>query len=219
MAELPGLQLSKVHNHLLKELRSLTSAEILEATGVDIEGSPELLLSLQDPVSKVRREPDGRWRWKSRHYLTGLNDLIQLFSHAQEGIVENSLYDSYRGVKEDIAKLKARGGVYALKSGSRYVLYRRDQHLEMTVSDEVRKRYNSVSIPDAIEVHRYLVANGLKDSDDATGTRVAAPVVRKRPKKQEQKRSKRVKLTNSHLENLGINLNEDYQHGKGSAFS
>jgi hypothetical protein len=218
MAELPGLQLSKVHNYLLQELRPLSSAEILDAIGVDIEASPELLLSLQGEESKVRRDKDGRWRWKSRHYLTGLNDLVQLFSHAQEGIFENVLYDSYRGVREDIAKLKARGGVYALKSGSRVVLYRRDQHLETSVSDEVRGRYNAVPLPDAIEIHRYLVANGLKDSDDVNGTKIAAPMTRKRPRKQEKKRAKKVKLTNVHLENIGIDLNKDYQHGKGSAF-
>lgn len=213
------MQLNKIHNLLREELRPMSSAEVLQATGVDIEASPELLLSLQGEESKVRRDEGGRWRWKSKHYLTGRNDLLQFFSLAQEGVPETVLLDSYKGVKEDIAKLKQSGGIYALKSGSRIVLHRRDKYLETSVSEEVRNRYNSVLLPDAIEVHRYLMKHGLKFSDDKRGARVTATVTRKRPVKQGKQRSKRVKLTNTHLVNSGIDLSKDYQHGKGSAFS
>lgn len=213
------MQLNKIHNLLREELRPMTSAEILESTGVDIESSPELLLSLEGEESKVRRDENGRWRWKSKHYLRGRNDLLQLFSLAQEGIPESVLLDSYKGVKVDIAKLKESGGIYALKSGSRTVLHRRDKHLETAVSSEVRDRYNAVPLPDAIEVHRYLMKHGLKFSDDTRGTRVSASVTRKRPVKTGKQRAKRVKLTNTHLINSGIDLSKDYQHGKSSAFN
>lgn len=219
MAELPGIQLEKVHVYLKKELQPFTSAEILEATGVDIEASPELLVSLQDKSSKVRREEDGRWRWKSRHYLTGLNGLLQLFAQATEGIIETSLYDSYKGVKDDIAKVKSRGAVYALKAGSKTVLHRREPHLEIRVSEAVKSRYSAIPMLDPIETHRYLIEKGLKESTDVHGTSVSAPVSRKRPKKSDKKRSKRVKLTNVHLRDSGIDLTSDYQHGKKSAFS
>jgi hypothetical protein len=221
MAELPGMQLSKVHAYLRQELRPCSSQHIFAATGVDIEASSELLLSLLGAGSKVRREPDARWRWKSRHYLTGLNDLLHFFSMAEEGVVEAVLLDSYRGVKDDLAKLKANGGVYALKSGSKTVLHRRDRHLETEVSEPVRNRYNRVSVPDAIEVDRYLVREGLKDSSGGlAGSGVGALVPRKRPRKKgETARAKRVKLTNTHMTNSGIDLSKDYKHGKGSAFS
>jgi hypothetical protein len=215
------MQLSKVHTFLREELRPLTSAQVLAATGVNIDASPELVLSLLGEGSKARREPDGRWRWKSRHYLTGINDLIQFFSMADEGVVETVLLDSYRGVKEDLSKLKANGGVYALKSGSRTVLHRRDRHLETTVSEAVRSRYNSLGLPDAIEIDRYLVREGLKEGGIGIGgSSVGALVPRKRPRKKgDNARAKRVKLTNTHMTNSGIDLSKDYKHGKGSAFS
>ena len=214
------MQLKTVQDYLKQELRPLSSEEIRTATGVDIEDSPEVFSSLVGESSNARREADGRWRWKSRHYLTGFNELLQFFSLSQEGVPENELLDSYKGVRADIEKLKASNFVYALKSGSRMILYRRDQRLELPVSDDVRERYNKVSLPDAIEVHRYLASRGLKETDDVRGTQVHKTVKRKRPgSKKEGRRSKQVKLTNTHMINTGVDLTKDFKHGKDSAFS
>lgn len=229
MAELPGLQLSRVHDYLRRELASRTSEEIRLATGVDVDDSPELLQSLRGDKSKVLREPDGRWRWKSKHYLTGFNELLQFFALAAEGVPEPDLHDCYRGVREDIARLKDSARVYALKSGSRTVLYARDPRLELAVPKSVTEEYAAVSVPDAVEVHRYLVRRGLKDGGAGGGVGGSAEAAlagggagkRKRPGGGKKPRggNKRVKLTNTHMSGIdGVDLSKDFKHDKGGAF-
>ncbi len=214
-----GMQLEKVHKLLKQELRPLTSEEILSATGVDIEANAEILHSLTDSASKVIQEKDGSWRWSSAFYLRSFNDLLALIFRTPDGIVEKKLLDSYKGVAEDIKKLKARGVVYEIKSGSRIVLYPRDMRLEIKVDGDVKEKYKSVRLPDAIDIERELVKQGLKDADGADGALgVAPPVTRKRPKRQAQRKARRIKLTNTHMANSGIDLNKDFKHGKDSAF-
>lgn len=219
------MQLQRVHAHLRAELRSLSSEEIRLATGVDIEASPELLNSLQGEAAKVRREKDGRWRWKSRHYIPGFQQLLQFFSSLQEGVPETALLDCYKGVKDDIKKLKEQGMVYALKAkgGSRVVLHRREKRLELDVSQDVRDKFSLIILPDRYEVHRYLVGKGLKEVDDEKSARApgSAVVKRKRPGggQGKAKRAKKIKLTNTHMTGLdGVDLTTDFKHGKNSAF-
>lgn len=215
-----GLQLSKVHKFLARELEAFSSEEIRKATGVDIETSPEIFLSLTGDASKVIREKDGKWRWASKYQLTNFNHLVSLIARSPDGVCEKDLYDSYKGVKEDIKKLKVRNAVHEIKNGSRILLFPRNHRLEVGVSDELKLKYNSVYLPDEIEVHRFLVAEGLKKTDDATGVKIAQPITRKRPNRRNDKkqRTKKIKLTNTHLTNSEIDLSKDYNTGKESAF-
>lgn len=197
----------------------MTSEEILQLTGVDIEANGEILHSLTDSASRVSQEKDGSWRWNSAFYLRSFNDLLALICRTPDGIVEKKLLDSYKGVAEDIKKLKSRGAVYEIKSGSRVVLYPRDTRLEIEVGDDVKEKYKTVRLPDAIDIDRELVAKGLKDSDGTGGgISVPPPIARKRPKRQAQRKARRIKLTNTHMANSGIDLNTDFKHGKDSAF-
>lgn len=213
-----GMQLEKVHKYLKEELRPLSTEDILESTGVDIEGNADILLSLKSSDSKVTQDEKGNWRWKSRFYLRSRNDLFSLLSRSPDGIVEKDLLDSYKGVDRDVERLKKRNVVYEIRSGSRVILFPRDTRLESTISEDVKKEYTSVKVPGPIEVHRYLVARGLKNKDDTTGVAVQTPVARKRPKRQMKRKSRRVKLTNTHMADSGIDLNQDYKPAKDSAF-
>ena len=87
------------------------------------------------------------------------------------------------------------------------------------MSDDVKAEYNRVKLPDAIEIHRYLVEQGLKDKADTSGVAVAAPLARKRPKRQMKRKARRIKLTNTHMAGSGIDLNKDFKPDKDSAFS
>lgn len=142
-------------------------------------------------------------------------------SRSSDGINERDLYDSYKGVEDDIAKLKKRDAVYEIKSGAKVLLFPRDPRLDLQISDEVKDRYKSVSVPDAIEMHRYLVAEGLKETDDAIGVTIAKPVTRKRPssRKESKRRTRKIKLTNTHMANSDIDLSKDFHTGKDSAFN
>lgn len=219
-SDLPiGLQISKIHNFLQTELEAYSSEEILEHTGIDIDHNADILLSLRGDASKVLQEKDGKWRWASKYQVRNLNHLVSLIARSLDGINERDLYDSYKGVKNDIKKLKARKAVYELKSGSKVLLFPRDDRLEIKVSDELKERYNSLILPDAIEVHRTLVENGLKETDDKTGVNVSRPITRKRPsRKGSNRRNKKIKLTNVHMEDTNIDLTKDIESGKDSAF-
>eukprot|EP00171_Calliarthron_tuberculosum_P008242 IDg8242t1 len=218
-SELPiGMQLEKVHKFLKDELRPLSSEDILKETGVDIDGTSEIHHSLTGKESKVVQEKDGRWRWRSAFYLRSRNDLFALLSQTPDGIVERKLLDSYKGVRDDLNKLKTRQVVYDIKAGNRTVLYPRDTRLETVVAPDVTKKYTSLRLPDAIEIHRYLVEHGVKDKADTAGVAVAVPVARKRPKRQMKRKARRIKLTNTHMANSGIDLNKDFKPGKDSAF-
>lgn len=218
-----GLQLNRIHNFLKAELEPYTSEEILKATGVDIDNSPDIQLSLTGDASRVIREKDGRWRWASKYQLRNFNHLLTLMARSSDGVNEKDLYDSYKGVKEDIKKLKKRNAVFEIKSGAKVLLFPRDHRLDIQISDDVKELYKSVRIPeDSIEIHRYLVAEGLKETDDATGIKIAQPVSRKRPsslKAGKRKRTRKIKLTNTHMANSNIDLSKDFQTGKDSAFS
>lgn len=214
-----GMQLERVHKFLKEELRPLSSDEIMAETGVDIDGNAEILHSLTGASSKVVQEKDGRWRWRSAFYLRSRNDLFALLSRTPDGILEKKLLDSYKGVRNDLHKLKTRQVVYEIKAGNRNVLYPRDTRLETQVSPDVVKRYTSLKVPtDAIDIHRYLVAHGLKAEGDTAGVAVTAPPSRKRPKRQVKRKARRIKLTNTHMANSGIDLNKDFKPGKDSAF-
>lgn len=218
--ELPiGLQLSKVHKFLVRELDAFSSAEIKQHTGVDIENTTEIYLSLTGDASKVIREKDGKWRWASKYQLTNFNHLITLLARSPDGVCEKDLYDSYKGVREDIKKLKSNKGVHEIKIGSRILLFPRYNHLEIKVSGELTNNYKRVILPeDEIETHRYLVNEGLKNTDDATGIKITQPISRKRPNRKNNRRQKKIKLTNTHLTNSDIDLTKDFNTGKESAF-
>lgn len=213
-----GRQLEVLQTYLRTELKPKSSEEILEATGVDIDGNEDVLHSLTDAESKVVQEKDGRWRWKSMYHVRNREDLFMLLSRSSDGIVEKNLFDSYKGVVEDVAKLKRSLIVYEVRNGSRSVLYPRDRRLELDIAQDVKEKYNSVKVPDAIEVHRYLVENKLKDRNDTAGVPVVQPITRKRPKRTVKRKSKKIKLTNTHMANSGIDLNQDYGGGADSAF-
>ena len=215
-----GLQLSRIHNFLKTELETFTSAQILEKTGVDIENTPEILISLTGDASKVLREKDGRWRWASKYQIRNFMHLLSLIARSANGINEKDLFDSYKGVKDDIKKLKKKGAVYEIKSGSKMLLFPRDDRLEQKITPELKERYSKVMLPDMFEVNDYLVQNGLKGKDDKNGVKVAQAVTRKRPSSRSSKRrTKKIKLTNTHMANSKIDLTKDYNTGKASAFN
>ncbi len=213
-----GMQLERLQTYLRSELKPKTSEEVYAATGVDIDGNEQVLHALADAESKVVQERDGRWRWRSMYHVRTREELFMLLSRSSDGIVEKNLLDSYRGVDADIAQLKRSLLVYEVRNGSRVVLYPRDRRLELPIAQDVVDKYNSVKVPDALEVHRYLVKNNLKDSQDTSGIAVVQPVTRKRPKRQVKRKSRRIKLTNTHMANSGIDLNQDYGGGADSAF-
>lgn len=221
MDEPIGAKLEKIHSYLLEELEAKTVEEIEEATGIDICADSEVHMSLTGERAKVYQEKDGRWRWKSKYFLKDRVGLFQLLANSPDGIIEKDLYDTYKGIRKDIAILKKRDIVIQIKN----VLYPRDHRLEPAepIDVDVIEKMNGMQVPSMFEVSKYLVENKLKNAsanDKYEVTTVVNP--RKRPKRQNNSRRKnrRFKLTNTHMEASGIDLHKDYNPGgKESAFS
>lgn len=111
--------------------------------------------------------------------------------------------------------------VIAIKNSAtrRVVLYPISGVPYPTISPDVRERWAAIRLPDAVDIHRYLVERGLKANTAAGAPRVVAAFVRRRPtRKGRAGGAKRLKLTNVHLEGSAIDLNADIAGGKG-AFS
>jgi len=217
-----GALMHSILKLLQTELRPLSSAEIQSHIGVDVLNHPAMLENLK-ANPKILREPDGRWRWKSKYYLRNSDDLLALLRRSTEPIVASELYDAYKGIKADIESLlnEAPRQVIAIKNASsgKTLLMNYEPRLFIQVSEDIITKWNEIRVPDANDTHRFLVQHGLK-SGSALLQASGNMFIRKRPKRQDQKKSKRVKLTNVHMEGTGIDLTKDLdlKNGKPSAF-
>lgn len=217
-----GAIMHAVLEYLRSVLRPVPSSELAEALGVDVDRRPELAAELE-ANPKCLREVSGEWRWRSKHYLRSAAELASLLRRCPNGIVSEELWDAYAGIKEDIETLinTEPPTVIAIKNSAtrRVVLYPISGVPYPTISPDVRERWSAIRLPDAVDIHRYLVERGLKANTAAGAPRVVAAFVRRRPtRKGRAGGAKRLKLTNVHLEGSAIDLNADVAGGKG-AFS
>lgn len=203
-----GYRIDKVYIYLRRKLQPRTTAQILKSTGINLDNDKEVFESLCDEESRVVRVSDTHWRWKSAHpYVHNMYDLKSLLKQNLDGIQESELLETYRGVRKDLRKLEEDNEVYIMNG----VVYWRDRSLEIEIDDDVKERYNSVQVPDAVEVRRYLVEHGMVETDQDNIVAVNVVPKRKRPRKKGRKRSRtRRSVTNRHMQGTGINLDVDY---------
>ena len=98
------LQLSKVHKFLARGIEAFSSEDIKNRTGVHIENSPDILLSLNENASKVISEMDGKWRWASKNQLTSSFCLLR---EVWTVFAKRTCRIRTRGVRDDTKKHKA----------------------------------------------------------------------------------------------------------------
>ncbi|GAB0497582.1 hypothetical protein MMPV_008917 [Pyropia vietnamensis] len=212
-----GAIMHAVLEYLRSVLRPVPSSELASALGVDVDRRPELAAELE-ANPKCLREVNGEWRWRSKHYLRSAAELASLLRRCPNGIVSEELWDAYAGIKDDIEDPPT---VIAIKNSAtrRVVLYPISGVPYPTISPDVKERWSAIRLPDAVDIHRYLVERGLKANTSAGAPRVVAAFSRRRPtRKGRAGGTKRLKLTNVHLEGSAIDLNADLAGGKG-AFS
>ena len=217
-----GLLLHSVLKLLHAELRPLSVADIQKLIDVDLAANPDLRENVKSNP-KVISLPDGRFRWKSKYYLRDRTDLLALLSRARAPVVASELYDSYKLVKDDIEELSRASPrqLISIKvpSTGKTMLFSYDPRLYVGVSQDIVTKFHEISLPDPSDMHRFLMEHGLKKGSQLVRPYVST-VMRKRPRKQEAKKTKRVKLTNVHMEGSGIDLPQDVDLGGGkpSAF-
>lgn len=97
-----NLQIKNVLDLLHKELVPMTPEEIGKRLNLDIVNNRELRENIESSP-KLSKEPDGKWRWKSKHnFVRSKVDLMQLLRRSHNGIEKNELEDSYKGAADDI---------------------------------------------------------------------------------------------------------------------
>uniref|UniRef100_A0A7S3EFD7 TFA2 Winged helix domain-containing protein n=1 Tax=Rhodosorus marinus TaxID=101924 RepID=A0A7S3EFD7_9RHOD len=214
-----NMQIKSVLDVLRKELRPMTPEEIEKILGTDIVNNQELRKNVESST-KFLRERDGRWRWKSQYYIRNKDELLVFLRKRHDGVPRAALDDCYKGVTDDMKDIinsKPRE-VIVLKNSTdkKEIVYPYESALSLPVSDDIRGMWETIHAPDRIEVHRYLIENGVKKGKVEDFPQLA--INRRRPRGQKARSNKRMKLTNVHLEGTGIDLQEDptAKDGKGT---
>uniref|UniRef100_A0A7S3EEF9 TFA2 Winged helix domain-containing protein n=1 Tax=Rhodosorus marinus TaxID=101924 RepID=A0A7S3EEF9_9RHOD len=160
-----NMQIKSVLDVLRKELRPMTPEEIEKILGTDIVNNQELRKNVESST-KFLRERDGRWRWKSQYYIRNKDELLVFLRKRHDGVPRAALDDCYKGVTDDMKDIinsKPRE-VIVLKNSTdkKEIVYPYESALSLPVSDDIRGMWETIHAPDRIEVHRYLIENGVK---------------------------------------------------------
>lgn len=107
-----GAQIKLVIELLYKTRQAFAAEQINEATCVDIHGNKAVFDSLRNNPKVFF---DGKhFSYKSKHELTGRDELLSLIRKYPEGLAVVEVKDAYPSVLEDLQALKASGDVWWL---------------------------------------------------------------------------------------------------------
>jgi hypothetical protein len=219
-----GVRIHKVLRYLKTELRPVAPSEIEQALQIELVEDSELWSNLvKNP--RVLLESDGRWRWRSKYYLRNRDDLLSLLKQSTDGIPVSDLQDSYKDALRDIYELAYERKpplILAFRPSDHAketILFPNDPALYAEISEQVRKLWQSITVPDASVVFDYLIQHGLKrglEKKATSSTRMALgaqrpPLLKRRSQRGGGPPSRRIRLTNVHLEGTGIDLSRDYE--------
>ncbi|KAF6003562.1 hypothetical protein F1559_002663 [Cyanidiococcus yangmingshanensis] len=218
-----GVRIHKVLRYLKRELRPVAPDEIEQALQLELQRGSELWSNLvANP--RVLLESDGHWRWRSKYYLRNRDDLLNLLKQTTDGIPVSELLDSYKDALRDIHQLAYERRpplILAFRPSDHakeVILFPNDPALYADISDQVRKLWQSIHVPDRSVVYDYLVQHGLKRNPDGKEALAALasgmqrpPLLKRRVRTGAGSSSRRIRLTNVHLEGTGIDLSRDYE--------
>lgn len=214
---------------LLKKTKKPLSVKQISATvGVDISTHPKLLKKLLYN-DKVYFDPER----KLLNYVTAFNvqskqDIFRLVeSQAFEGGVEAvDLEDTFPDCTNKIFELEKERKIVVVrnKDNSPRVLYYNVPDYNIDMDEEFKTRWHDLRFTHAFDLAAELEAAGMQTSVDAlqkkeTEKQLAAATATQKAIMQARKRkigrgSKRVKITNTHIE--GLDLTKDYVASKPS---
>jgi transcription initiation factor TFIIE subunit beta len=190
--------------------RPVTIDEIHAATAHDIKGNPELLEELK-ANAKIHYE-DGWFSYKPMYDAKNIHDLLDLFNKNPNGIDIADLKDAYKTVEQDIKKLLEQRDIVAIRNEDTKsdILYPNlDPRYRITISDEFKKLWREIRIPDDIDLEREMKEAGLTLVEEEQNQ------VRKPASKAKKPRKARLrKITNTHILGTDIDITKDYVPGQ-----
>lgn len=197
-----GKQLKDVVDHLESSRKALTAEELKEAVQHDVVGNKELYDVLSNNF-KIRINPDGRYEYKPSHELQNVDEVLTLVSKHPHGVMAGQIKDAYKGVSEDVKRLKEEGKVWCIHNASEKddVLFPKDATPLITLSQDLVDFWHATKVPED-------PAQVIEELQKAKLPAAPRKVARKRvalPPKESKKRKRAVNLataTNQHMPEL-----------------
>ena len=196
-------QLFEIISLLKQEAKPLSNDEIIRKKAIDVMGTPELLkvVTANDRIIIL----NDTFEFKPTFKIKSKQDFLKLLKD-HRGVMAmevKELQNSCQNVMEIIKELQESGQILVNenKDGTPKVVYYNDPELNLKLSDEFVELWNSVSVPADIDLQKELLKFGLKP----------VKVIKKKidpslAANKKKKRKTRFKLTNTHLEGVGIKL-------------
>eukprot|EP01105_Mastigella_eilhardi_P006176 TRINITY_DN17786_c0_g1_i1.p1 TRINITY_DN17786_c0_g1~~TRINITY_DN17786_c0_g1_i1.p1 ORF type:complete len:316 (-),score=103.03 TRINITY_DN17786_c0_g1_i1:96-971(-) len=178
--------------------------DVLVGTGINLLNFPELLQTLKTHSKVTYNETSGLYAYKPTYDIHNRDDLERLLERTPDGISEEDLKDSYKGAADDIKATVEAGTVIGIENTETKstILFPNDTSFIIRVTPDVQRLWNSIVVPDEVELERTLEELGIGSSDKPKlGARKRATSVKAR------RGGKIRKLTNTHLV-PGLDMNK-----------
>lgn len=197
-----GKQLKDVVDHLESTRQALTAEQLREAVQHDIEGNTDLYNQLQNNP-KIRINPEGKYEYKPEHELRNMHEVLALISRHPKGLLLKRVKDAYKGVGDDVKKLKEDKKVWCIHNTQEKddVLFPQDPKPLISLNQDLVDFWHSTQVPED-------PARVIEELQKAKLPAAPRKVARKRAvlPPRERKRSKRAvnmaTATNQHMPEL-----------------
>jgi len=188
---------------LLDPHNGLSNADILRKTGVDLESNERLRRELLARTDFVR-EKEGLYYYVTKHHIKDKQELFDLLVRNPEGLPWSELKLSYKGIEVDYQELQNSGKVFTITNieNREPILFALLDHFKIELFPEFKNLWSSVKIPDDVDLEKEMEQAGLKMIEQEKRNKRPAP------KTKRKQINRKVKLTNTHLED--IDLTKDF---------
>eukprot|EP00033_Pygsuia_biforma_P004055 GCRY01004443.1.p1 GENE.GCRY01004443.1~~GCRY01004443.1.p1 ORF type:complete len:337 (+),score=85.06 GCRY01004443.1:178-1188(+) len=203
-----------VMDYLSTVRQPLTTSKILLIRNLDLSENDkqfhELLEQLRKkPTVHYDSETD-TYTYQSKYTVRNKTQLLHLVSDSREGIVEKDLADAYPNSLEDVKALINEKQIMAVPNSDLKcsVLFPREHRYHLEVDEQFISLWKETEVPDEVDTERALEQAQL----GAMGTVRTAVVTRRsdaRGPAKKKRRTRKTKLTNTHLDGL-FDLSKDY---------
>jgi len=185
----------------------VTFEEIKEKISVDIQANKDLFSGILRSEKIIYT--NGKLQYKTAFNIRTKEDLLSLLrSRFDNGLEYAELKDCCPGLEEMVNALVAKEEVLCIrnKDGAYKALFLNFIKLTKSVDKEFKEMWQSMAVPDELDLQRELDMAGLKSMDVFDDKR--RQDASKNAKKKSQRRGRIVKITNVHMQGV-IDFSQD----------
>ncbi|KAL3150968.1 hypothetical protein ABBQ32_000711 [Trebouxia sp. C0010 RCD-2024] len=199
-----GKQLKDIVDHLESVRLARTPEQLREATQHDVTGNEELYKQVRSNP-KIHLTADGKYEYKPEHELRNADELLTLLLRHPQGMLAGQIKDAYKGILDDVKKLKDDGKVWCIFNAERKeeVFFPRDSKPQVAISQDLVDFWHNIKVPEDPAV---VIEELQKAKLPAAARKVARKRVTLPPK--ERKRGRRTvnmaTATNQHMPELFV---------------